>query len=169
MNHDHDPDRWARLRFWIIGPYWRRHPNKANCASGFRRWPGRWKHPVNGTMIRFSCALERWYYLAKVPGIRSWCCAAGAVTTPDGHAVCLPHSSRRSRRSTSSIGWTAQLHYDNLLALAQEDADLGEIPAYGTVRRYLKTRGYHRKRLPRRDTPGTRQAGPPGAARGAQL
>ena len=35
---------------------------------------------------------------------------------------------------------------------------MGEIPSYGTIRRYLKTQGYQRKRRPKRDTPGARQA-----------
>jgi transposase InsO family protein len=55
-------------------------------------------------------------------------------------------------------GWTAQLHYDNLVALSEEDEALGNMPSYGTIRRYLKAQGYHRKRRPKRDTPGARQA-----------
>ena len=55
-------------------------------------------------------------------------------------------------------GWTAQLHYDNLVALSEEDDALGSLPSYGTIRRYLKAQGYHRKRRPKRDTPGARQA-----------
>ena len=55
-------------------------------------------------------------------------------------------------------GWTAQLHYDNLQALASEDTGLQPVPSYATVRRYLKARGWHRHKRPRRDTPGGRQA-----------
>lgn len=67
MNHDHDPDRWARLRFSIIGPLLAAPPEQGELCKRLQTLAGsRWKHPVNGTMIRFSYAtLERWYYLAK--------------------------------------------------------------------------------------------------------
>ena len=52
-----------------------------------------------------------------------------------------------------------QLHYDNLAALvAEADEALGPVPGYGTVRRYMKARGLHRKRRPKRKTPGAQQA-----------
>ncbi len=55
-------------------------------------------------------------------------------------------------------GWTVQLHYDNLAALAEQAPALQPLPSYGTLRRYMKARGYHRRRPPKRDTPGARQA-----------
>ena len=47
-----------------------------------------------------------------------------------------------------------QLHYDNLVALGEEHSELGAVPSYSTVRRYFKTRGFLRKRQPKRHTPG---------------
>ena len=58
-----------------------------------------------------------------------------------------------------------QLHYDNLQAASEQEAALQPVSSYSTIRRYMKARGYHRKRTPRRDTPGGRQA----EARLAQL
>jgi transposase InsO family protein len=55
-------------------------------------------------------------------------------------------------------GWTAQLHYDNLVALSEADEALGSIPSYATIRRFLKAQGYWRKRRPKRETAGARQA-----------
>ena len=56
-------------------------------------------------------------------------------------------------------GWTVQLHYDNLVAQAEEGETLGQVPSYGTIRRYLKiAQGHHRKRRPKRNTAGARQA-----------
>ena len=51
-----------------------------------------------------------------------------------------------------------QLHYDNLAALAAEDSTLGPISSYATTRRYMKAHGLHRKRPPKRRTPGAEQA-----------
>ena len=45
-----------------------------------------------------------------------------------------------------------QLHYDNLVALSGEDASLGLIPSYATIRRYMKAQWLHRKRPPKRNT-----------------
>ena len=55
-------------------------------------------------------------------------------------------------------GWTVQLHYDNLLAASEQEAALQPLSSYSTIRRYMKAHGYHRKRTPKRDTPGGRQA-----------
>jgi len=161
MEQNQDPDRWARLRFSIIGPLLAAPPEQGELRKRLQKLAGsRWKHPVNATMIRFSYAtLERWYYLAR---------------DAQDPVVALRRRRRndagRARRLSAPLiealsvlyrqhpGWTVQLHYDNLLALAQEDEGLGEIPAYGTVRRYLKAQGYHRKRRPKRNTAGARQA-----------
>jgi transposase InsO family protein len=55
-------------------------------------------------------------------------------------------------------GWTVQLHYDNLAALAAEDESLGPLPSYATVRRFMKRAGLHRRRVNPRRTPGAEQA-----------
>lgn len=51
-----------------------------------------------------------------------------------------------------------QLHYDNLVALLNEQPALQPLASYSTVRRYLKARGWVRRRPPKRQTPGAQQA-----------
>jgi transposase InsO family protein len=46
-------------------------------------------------------------------------------------------------------GWTARLHFDNLLARLKQEPALGALPSYATVRRFLKRSGLNRQRLPR--------------------
>jgi transposase InsO family protein len=48
-------------------------------------------------------------------------------------------------------GWSYQLHTDNLAVLVAEDASLGPMPSYSTIRRYLKAHGLikHKHRRPR--------------------
>jgi len=58
----------------------------------------------------------------------------------------------------SHPGWTVQLHYDNLQAASEQESALRPVSSYSTIRRYMKARGYHRIRIPKRDTPGGRQA-----------
>ena len=67
MSQGPDPDRWARLRFAIIGPLLAAPPERGELRQALEGLAGRsWKHPVNGTMRQFSVAtLERWYYTAR--------------------------------------------------------------------------------------------------------
>ena len=161
MSVDHDPDRWARLRFAIIGPLLAAPPEQGELRKRLRDLAeSSWKHPVTGTAIHFSYStLERWYYLARQ--------AQNPVTALRRRRR---NDAGRARRLSAAViqaltvqyrqypGWTAQLHYDNLMALSEEDETLGSLPSYGTIRRYLKAQGYHRKRRSKRDTPGARQA-----------
>src|SRR5690606_34094506 len=56
-------------------------------------------------------------------------------------------------------GWSAKLHYDNLVALAKKDASLGPVPSYTTVRRYMQAHDLRRTRpRSRRQTEGTERA-----------
>ncbi len=63
MNNDSDPDRWARLRFAIIGPLLAAPPAHGELRAALEGLAQRsWKHPVNGTVLRLSYAtVERWY------------------------------------------------------------------------------------------------------------
>ena len=161
MNLDKDPDRWARLRFAIIGPLLAAPPKRGELRKQLLDLSKcRWKHPVNGADVRFSYAtLERWFYMAR--------------HAPDPVAAlrrCRRRDAGRTRRLAAFLmqtlaaqyrdhpGWTVQLHYDNLVAQAEEDESLKPVPSYGTIRRYLKSQGYHRKRRPKHNTAGARQA-----------
>lgn len=161
MNNEDNPDRWARLRFAIIGPLLAAPPEHGELGKALRELSARrWKHPINGTPVQFSYAtLERWYYAARK--------AQDPVTV-------LRRRSRtdagRARRLSAALiqvlqtqyqahpGWSVQLHYDNLAAQAEADEALRPVPAYGTVRRYMKAQGLHRKRRPQRKTLGAEQA-----------
>lgn len=161
MSQGPDPDRWARLRFAIIGPLLAAPPERGELRQALEGLAGRsWKHPVNGTMRQFSVAtLERWYYTAR--NARDPVAALRRRGRNDAG---------RTRRMTAALmqavqtqyqahpGWSVQLHYDNLVAQAESDEALGSLPGYGTVRRYMKARGLHRKRRPKRKTPGAQQA-----------
>jgi putative transposase len=161
MAQDADPDRWARLRFAIIGPLLAAPPARGELGKALQELARQsWRHPVHGTPVCFSAAtLERWYYAAR----RARDPVATLRRRRRGDAG-------RQRRLSSAViqalhdqyrqwpGWTAQLHYDNLVALAEEEPGLAPLPSYATVRRYLKARGLHRKRPPKRDTAGAQQA-----------
>lgn len=161
MTQNEDPDRWARLRFAIIGPLLAAPPARGELGKTLKQLAQQaWRHPVNGTSIHFSAAtLERWYYTARhsrdpVTALRRRRRDdAGRHRQLSAAVIDALHTQYRQWS-----GWTMQLHYDNLVALAAEEPSLGRLPSYATVRRYMKARGLHRKRPPKRETEGARQA-----------
>jgi putative transposase len=156
-----DPQRWARLRFAIIGPLLAAPPARGQLQQALRELAAKWwRHPVTGVAIQFSVpTLERWFYAAR----RS----ADPVAALRRQPRCDTNQKRRlsptmiqalEAQYRDHPGWTVQLHYDNLLAWLEEQGGLGPVPSYATVRRFMKAQGWRRKRAPKRDTPGARQA-----------
>ena len=156
-----DPDRWARLRFAIIGPLLAAPPPRGRLGQAIAALTKRdWTHPVDGTAIRFSFAtLERWYYAARqaqdpIAVLRRQPREdAGRFRTLSAALIRALEGQYKAH-----TGWTVQLHYDNLVVLAEADPGFCPMPSYATVRRYMKARGYHRRHRPKRDTPGARRA-----------
>jgi putative transposase len=152
-------ERWARLRFAIIGPLLAAPPAPGELHGALAELGARtWRHPSTGLDIRFGLStLERWYYAARR--------AADPVTA-------LRKRARRDVGQFTSVslqtvetlraqygqhpGWTAQLHHDNLKVILT--AAGAECPSYPSVRRYLKAHGLVRKRAPRSDAWGAREA-----------
>jgi putative transposase len=153
---DDDPlkrDRWARLRFAIIGPLLAAPPAPGDLQAALAELAARtWRHPLTGLEVRFGAStIERWYYAAR-----------GAT---DPMAV-LRNQIRRDIGSFSSIcpqaaealraqyvdhpGWTAQLHHDNLRVVLGCASPPVACPSYPSIRRYLKAQGLIRKRPVRR-------------------
>ena len=61
-------ERWARLRFSIIGAAcWPRRRRRARCARRLQQLAAReWRHPSTGAPVRFGVStLERWFYRAR--------------------------------------------------------------------------------------------------------
>ena len=148
-------ERWARLRFAIIGPLLAAPPPSGALQAALANLAAKtWRHPVTGLDVRFGVStLERWYYAARA--------------APDPVAV-LRHRVRTDRGTFPSLlpvarealqaqyhnhpGWTAQLHHDNLAATLTGSAT--PVPSYPSVRRYLKAHGMVRRATPRRNTAG---------------
>ena len=66
MSSDDDPlkrDRWARLRFAIIGPLLAAPPAAGDLQAALAQLAARtWRHPLTGLEVRFGAStIERWY------------------------------------------------------------------------------------------------------------
>jgi transposase InsO family protein len=145
-------DRWARLRFAIVGPLLAAPPTTGELQASLQTLATRtWRHPSSGLPIRFGAStIERWYYAAKgaadpVTVLRNQVRQdIGSFPSVSAEAVAA-----LTTQYEQHSGWTAQLHHDNLrVTLAA--AGVEGCPSYPSVRRYLKARGLLRKRPLRR-------------------
>lgn len=159
MSHTTDPllrDRWARLRFSIIGPLLAAPPASGELRAALVALAAKsWRHPVCGLDVRFGVStLERWYYAARrgadpVAALRN-------RRRPHGHFVAMRPAVVDALVTQYRMhpGWSAQLHLDNLrVALAGADG-LASLPSYPTVRRYLKAQGMFRQARVKRASDG---------------
>jgi transposase InsO family protein len=108
-----------------------------------------WRHPTTGAPVRFGVStLERWYYQSRnephdpVSVLRRKRRQdAGeqvSMTTPLRQALLAQYDAHKS--------WGAQLHHDNLVALAETLSELRPVPSYATIRRFLAAHGLARRR-----------------------
>lgn len=156
-------ERWARLRFSIVGPLLAAPPRPGELREALDRLSEKsWRHPITGAPVRFgSSTIERWYYTA----LNAKHDPVGALRPR------LRQDTGKSRRLSEALrqalqiqyqahpGWSYQLHYDNLAVGVAEDATQSPLPSYATVRRYMKTQGLLKQRRTRaRHTPGREAA-----------
>src|SRR5271154_1005736 len=148
-------DRWARLRFAIIGPLLAAPPGAGELHEALTVLAAKtWRHPFTGLDVRFGVStLERWYYAAKkaadpVHALRNQVRHdIGRFPSLSAEAVQALTTQYRAHP-----GWTAQLHHDNLrVTLAAAGT---KCPSYPSVRRYLKAQGLLRQRPLRRVSEG---------------
>lgn len=155
-------DRWARLRFAIIGPLLAAPPTRGELQAALARLSEQtWRHPMTGEAVHFGVStIERWLYAAR-----------NERRDPVARLRRRPRKDAGRQRSLSDRlrlalhaqyrdhpGWSFKLHADNLAVLAGEDRTLGPPPSYSTLRRFMKAQGWLRKRRRRRNTPGAIEA-----------
>ena len=164
---DNDPgtpaQRWARLRFAIVGPLLASPPKRGTLYGELESLAKRtWTHPTSGLPVTFGVStIERWYYRAKNEARDPVAALRRAPRKDAGtHGLDAPLRQVLGTQYNAHPGWNYQLHYDNLVALAAHDEDtLRTVPSYTTVRRFMKARGLLKSRpRSRRHTPGTERA-----------
>jgi hypothetical protein len=153
-------DRWARLRFSIIGPLMAAPPAPRQLGAAFLALAAKtWRHPVSGLDVRFGAStLERWYYRARRAGDPVAALKDGLRGDEGGFPSLTPVAiAALTLQYREHPGWTAQLHLDNLRVAckaSQADGTSSPVASYSTVRRYLRAQGMHRQAGPRRVTEG---------------
>ncbi len=107
-----------------------------------------WRHPTTGVPARFSrSTIERWYYQAlfDIPGKRR--------DPVEALARKVRSDSGRSRGMSAGLkdvllaqhrahpSWSYRLHADNLAVTVASRPELGSMPAYRTLLRFMRSNG----------------------------
>jgi putative transposase len=144
--------RWARLRLQILGSLLASPADDGQLAARITELASRaWRHPGTDERVHFSFkTIERWYYAVrdaadpvavlarKVPKHAGTHPLISDALGAQIHALYAEHPA-----------WTMQLHHDNLVAVAKDKPELGPVPSYATVCRYMKHHGLGRRRKKR--------------------
>lgn len=137
-------ERWARFRFSIIGPLLAAPPDNGELQAALEMLTQKqWRHPITGLPIHFGVStIERWLYQSRhendpVSALRTKRrMDAGLSNTLSAQLKVIIQNQHREHPS-----WSYQLHVDNLHVVVKKTPDLGELPSYNTIRRYMKTNG----------------------------
>jgi putative transposase len=155
-------ERWAHLRFSIIGQLLAAPPSRGALRAQLRQLAAReWRHPISGVAIRFGVStLERWYYRAlkeRTDPVR----VLRRKVRVDAGRQDLALAIRQNLRTQYAAhpSWSVQLHYDNLCAQSENNPALIPVPSYSSIRRFFQAQGWRkRRRLSNRDTAGAARA-----------
>jgi len=146
-------EAWAYLRFTVIGHLLMKPPARGELQEELRLLADKiWIHPVTGEPRRFGVSsIERWYYQtlrhpnpveALMGGVRKDAGICRSMGPKLKKALVAQHQAH--------LYWSYRLHFENLVALAEEeDEKLGSVPSYSTVRRYMVRNGLRKQRKPR--------------------
>ena len=145
---------WSHLRFAVVGPLLSAPPARGELKAVLATLSEKtWQHPVTGEPVRFGVStLERWYYQARHARqdpvsalrrkIRKDACTQNALS--ERLIETLIQQYKRYKH------WSTKLHFDNLVVQVEEDPNLGAVPSYSSVRRFMRARGLD-KQSRRRD------------------
>ena len=137
-NGSDDRDRWARLRFAVVGPLLASPPPAGQLRSELERLSQRdWEHPSGQGPVRFAVStIERWHYAARaadrdpVKALRQQ--PRADAGRERAMSAALIEALRDQYRAHPS--WSAQLHYENLRAKVDADPALGPMPTARSAR-----------------------------------
>jgi putative transposase len=160
--HETRQNRWARFRFSIVGPLLAAVPKTGELQDQLLALSKKqWTHPINGEPFSIGfTTIQRWYYKCRAQQD-----PVGALRTKKrsdcGRAKGLHVASKQflQQQYREHPSWSYQLHVDNLQCFIKQHPEYGPLPAYPTIRRYMKANGMTKqKRIRKRFTEGAMQA-----------
>jgi len=157
--------RWAHLRFSIIGPLLAAPPARGELEAELERLAAKeWRHPVTGQPLCFArSTIQRWYYSARREKRDPVGILRRKIRKDTGQQSSLNVDLRRvlEAQYRAHPRWSYQLHVDNLDVLVNENPRWGPMPSYSSVLRYMKAHGWIRQPRARargKTTPGMERA-----------
>lgn len=148
--------KWARFRLLVICELLSCPPRRGELRGQIQALVARrWTHPITGEPLELGFStVERWYYQA-----RDAADPLVALTRKVRSDAGLPRSFGEAliealvAQFKEHPSWSYLLHHQNLAAVARRD-DLGQVPSYSTLRRFMRSAGLHkRKKRSRGGTP----------------
>lgn len=149
-------ERWARFRFSIIGPLLAAPPADGELQTELLELEKKqWRHPITGLPVFFAVStIERWFYQARNE-CDPVCALRTKRRTDAGQSRQLPAAQKQllQQQYREHPSWSCQLHVDNLATLLRQSPELGSMPSYSTVHRYMKSNHYIKQhRVRKRNT-----------------
>jgi len=154
--------RWAQFRFSVIGELLSSPPPKGQLQAALQRLAERtYQHPIDDSrqMQIGKSTIEKWYYRAR--GAPDPISALGRKIRSDAGIRWSMSDVLLETLKTqyeTHRRWNVQLHYDNLVALAQEQPHLKPIPSYKTVLRCMRDNGWLKSHGPVKRNHGQQRA-----------
>src|SRR3984893_4541642 len=143
-------ERWAHLRFSVIGQLLAAPPPKGELRAQIEALAGRqWRRPITGEPVRFGFStIERWFYRALKERSDPVGVLRRKLRTDAGQQPAVSDAVRQVvlAQYAAHKSWSVQLHHDNLVALSETRADLRPLPCYDTLRRFMKANGLNKRR-----------------------
>ena len=145
-------DLWAHFRFSVIGPLLAAPPERGQLQLQLKELAAKkWRHPIRGEWTLFGLStLERWYY--KVLGSKQGPVEVlkRKIRSDQGTHPALSSSLTEllAGQYRQHPSWSYQLHNDNLAVLVEQRPELGSMPSYVSVLRFMKSHGLFKR--PRR-------------------
>jgi transposase InsO family protein len=156
-------ERWAHFRFSVIGPLLAAPPARGELQRQLKELAAqKWRHPLSGAWIVLGrSTIERWYYKALRATASPVDVLQRKIRSDHGThpAWSAPLSELLRQQHQQHPSWSYQLHADNLAVLVQQQPELGPMPAYASVLRFMKSQGLFKR--PRRGpvhSPGAQAA-----------
>ena len=152
MSNDERPrshERWAHLRFGVVGGLLASPPALGELRAELSRLAEKpWRHPTTGDMVRFGLStIERWYYAARA-GANPVGVLRRKLREDSGRSLAITDAVAEAvrRQYKEHPTWSYQLHLDNVAVRIERDPDLGTLPSYPTLRRFMTAQGLLRQR-----------------------
>jgi putative transposase len=150
-------ERWARLRFAVVGPLLEAPPNVGELQTALDALAQQqWRHPTQGgKRIRFGhSTIERWFYAAKksanpIEALRRQVRRDAGVRRAIGDELVEYLHQQYLQYPT----WSYLLHHGNIVAHVAQTSTLGRAPSYPTLRRLMHEKGWRKVRRRRRQNP----------------